>query len=363
MTMSSSLFTPASSSEAAKYQAILQSKIADGARRAGAVIQEIHTSQPTDRIVPTKKIGFEPAEGGIVMTAGSDVSLVPSAYALGQVAAKAGVPADYMRKLAAGDDWQRALAGDILTRHFHNGDAERALVRSVGGQMRGFLSDRFRRLDSRPLVDALAASAQKYGALPIDGVATETRVALKILIPQIAEPMPGEFMVYGAEWSNSDYGNGTHSLRTFALRVVCLNGMTRENLMRQIHLGGRLDENITFSERTYALDTRASVSALSDVVRLALGPGAVDRMNEVVRASHAKTLSEAQLRAATKNLPKKTQESVVNAFKSEDVINLPAGQTAWRGSNAVSWIARHTEDAEARLDLERLAGEMTAKKN
>jgi serine/threonine protein kinase len=150
--------------------------------------------------------------------------------------------------------------------------------------------------------------------------------------------------------------NGTHSFRTFALRVVCLNGMTRENLLKQVHLGARLSEEIEFSDRTHRLDTAASVSALRDVVRGALGSASRDRMIENVRAAHDRAMSKTQLSTATRTLPKQVQKSVVDAFESPDVINLPEGNTAWRASNAISWVARHTEDAEMRLDLERAAG-------
>ena len=132
--------------------------------------------------------------------------------------------------------------------------------------------------------------------------------------------------------------------------------MTRENLLKQVHLGARLSEEIEFSDRTHRLDTAASVSALRDVVRGALGPASRDRMIENVRAAHDRAMSKTQLSTATRTLPKQVQKSVVDAFDSPDVINLPEGNTAWRASNAISWVARHTEDAELRLDLERAAG-------
>lgn len=358
--MTTTVFAP-TSSEAARYHAILQSKIDAGARRAASVIEEIHKNQPTDRIARTDKIGFGAAEQGpggvgIVVKVG-DTELRPSDFALGQLAERAGMPTAYLRELAtAAEPWKRDLAAHALARHTANGAAERVLVRSVGGQLRGWLSDRFRRLDSRPLVDALAAEAQALGAIPIDGTATETRVALKVLLPEVLEPIPGEFLVRGGEWSNSDYGNGVHGFRRFDLRVTCLNGATRENVLRQIHLGGRLGDDIQYSNRTLMLDTKASVSALRDVVRGVLGPASKDAFVESIKAAHAKKMGSAALKVATKNLDKKTQKAVVDAFESEDVINLPAGETVWRASNAISWIARHTEDAEKRLDLERAAG-------
>jgi hypothetical protein len=85
-----------------------------------------------------------------------------------------------------------------------------------------------------------------------------------MVLPRIFEPLDREFVVFGGEWSNSDVGNGVHSFRTFALRVVCLNGMTREKVLKQVHLGTQLHEDLELSERTYRLDTATSVSALRD---------------------------------------------------------------------------------------------------
>ncbi len=353
----------ATSTEASKYKDILNRKINEGARSAMATIQRIHEDVPTDRIVSTRSIEFEASERGLEVIVGAAGTCVhPTDYAIGQIAARAAVPTDYLRSLASrtAEPWQHELAAEVLRRHYRNRKAERALVRSVGSSLRGWLSDRYRRLDARPLLEALMVELQGIGAVPYFGTSTDTRVALKALLPEILEPVPGEFMVLGLEWSNSDYGNGPHRLATFALRVACLNGMTRENALREIHLGGRLAENIEYSNRTYELDTKASVSALRDTVKGVLGPAARDRMMDEIRGANSREVSVGQLRTQVRNLPAKTQKAVVDAFESGDVINLPAGNTAWRASNAVSWIARHLDSDEDRLDLERLAGKIAA---
>jgi hypothetical protein len=344
--------------EADKYRAILDRKIAEGAAKAGNVFQTIFTQVPKDQIIRTRAVNFFPHGETIGVEVG-DNTLHPSDFALGQLAEKASVPGHYLKDLAKGGDWQRDLAATILARHYSNAaDDSRMLARSVNGQLRGWVSDRFRRLDCRPLAEALGEEATATGAVLIDGTATDTRVAIKLAIPEIIEPVRGEFLVYGIEWSNSDYGNGTHSIRAFALRVACLNGMTRENLLRQVHLGGRLGDDITFSDKTYQLDTETSVSALRDMVRGSLGPAGRESMTEKIRAASEREMSKGQLVGAVKTLPKAQQKLIVDAFESEDCVNLPEGKTAWRGSNAVSWIARHTKDDETRLDLERLAGSL-----
>jgi hypothetical protein len=350
--------------EAGKYLAILERRIAEGTQRAAAVMRGIESSVPTDRIAKLGAVKWEPTAGnrGIVANVGGDV-LTPTDYAIGQIAERAGVPGPYLRGLleaaAPGAEpapsWKRELAAEILTRHYTHHEG-RALVRSVGNSLRGWLSDSYRRLDSRPLLEAMVTEADKHGALPYDGHATETRVAIKMILPRVVEPIPGEYMIVGAEWSNSDYGNGTHGVRVFAVRVVCLNGMTNENLLKQVHLGKRLGDDTMLSDRTLRLDTATSASALRDVVRGAFGPARTENLMKQITTAAAAPFASAQIRAALKSLPKTTTKAVIDAFESGDVINLPAGENAWRASNAISWIARHEEDAERRLDLERLAG-------
>lgn len=351
------------------YTDILNRKIAEGTRAAAGVIERIHTEAPKDQIVRLAAVKFTAEADGLGIGVGDD-AYRPSRYALDQIAERVSVPSKYLRALVGTlspgeqgdpesdvvvDAWQRELAAHTLTQHYSH-EAGRGLVRSVKGQLRGWLSDRYRRLDSRPLVDTLVQESDKVGAIPMDGCATETRVALKVVIPRVMEPVPGEYLVYGVEWSNSDYGNGTNSIRAFALRVACLNGMTRENLLREIHLGGRLNEELGFSDRTYRLDTAASVSAVRDVVKGALGPVGMQSLTDKIQAAAAKPYSAKELARAVRNVPKATGQKIVEAYESQDVVNLPPGETAWRASNAVSWIARHAKDAEARLDLERLAG-------
>lgn len=347
-----------SSNEAARYQQILQNKIQEGTRSAMHTIERVMSEAPTDQIVSTRSVDFDASNDGLVVVT-EQGNFRPSDYAVGQIAARAAVPTDYLRGLTSHDSkpWQHGLAAEVLRQHYRNRPAERVLARSVGRQMRGWLSDRFRRIDARPLLETLTGALQTMGAVPYFGTATETRVALKALHPEIIEPVPGEFLVLGLEWSNSDYGNGPHRLSQFALRVACLNGMTRESVLREVHIGGRLSADILYSDRTYNLDTQASVSALKDTVKGVLGPAARDKLVNEIRKANDKEYSIGALKTATKALSAKTQKAIVDAFESNDVINLPAGPTAWRASNAISWIAK-TADDETKLDLERLAGKI-----
>jgi hypothetical protein len=369
--LSSAYAASTNQSDASRRTAILERKLAAGAREAMNVFQRLETEMPQDQVARSRAMTFGYREVGQpgsnvfqpVMRVGEpvsgEVSPTISSYAVGQVADRAGVPAQYLRGLwTSADPWERDLAVHALHKHFHEGQpASRHLVRTAVGQVRGFLSDKFRRLDSRPLATALVEEAQALGAMPIDGAITETRVALKVVIPRIVEVYPGEHVVFGGEWSNSDYGNGKNGFRAFLLRVLCLNGATTEDLISQVHLGAKLQEDIEFSQRTYELDTRTSVSALRDVVRGTLAPAKVEARVSAIRQAHEEKVEWSRVGAKfAKLLTKAEAEKAKALFEGDDIVNLPAGKSTWRASNALSWLAGQAEDAERRIDLERAAG-------
>lgn len=71
----------------------------------------------------------------------------------------------------------------------------------------------------------------------------------------------------GVRFSTSDYGDGSLDLRTFLLNGVCLNGMVRERTLKQVHLGGRLPEDLQLSEETYRQDTKTVLLTVRDATR------------------------------------------------------------------------------------------------
>ena len=364
-------------SDAAKHaRSIMERKIEEGRASAVKLFDHAHTVVPEDAIVRARALDFTtekyeamvPAARGdaarkeerarLVLALG-DARRTVHRHALGQVAEKAGVPGAYLTELTTNaKPWQAELAAHVLDQHFRQGNPDaRFLARSVSGELRGFLSDRYRRLDSRPLLDAFAEACGAVGAVPVEGTVTDTRLSLKAFLPMVFEPIENEVMCLGIDWSNSDFGNGKHAVRAMIWRLWCTNKATCEDALAQVHLGGRLGDDIEFSQKTYELDTRTSVSALRDTVKGLLGPAKVNTLLETIKSANEKQIDWRGLKGTLeKKLLKGEMKAVEDAFKSEDVVMLPAGQTAWRASNAISWIAGKTADAERRLELERLAG-------
>ena len=129
--------------------------------------------------------------------------------------------------------------------------------------------------------------------------------------------------------------------------------------MRQVHLGKRLDESMIYSERTYELDAQATVSALKDVIQRQLNAEQLQQHMELIRRANDRLVDANQTREMLrKALHKHEADSVVEAYNSADTVSMPAGNTMWRLSNAISWVAGKSEDAERKLEISKLAGQI-----
>lgn len=345
----------------------LQALVLRGRQGAQTVIEHVMANQPTDRIIKGGAITFtpdEPAKTVRVNVLDQNISETIHRNALNQMAQQVDMPMKFLDSLEdERNPWGRELlAHNLQTIYQQRYAKKRYLSRSLKQEVRGWLSDQYRRLDSRPIVEAFASAVNEKGAMPYAGVVTDTKIAIQAIMPEVYEPIPGELVAYGLSLENSDFGNGALSLRAYLLRIWCTNLAITEETMRQIHLGKRLDDNMTYSQRTYELDSKTTVSALKDVVRLQLNADSLHNRMAAVRAANEKEVSPVNAREQLKKVLNKGEaEAAINAFNSPDVYNLPAGNTTWRLSNAISWIAGQTEDAERKLELMRVAGEVLPK--
>jgi hypothetical protein len=341
----------------------LESVIAQGRTSAGPVVEQILAQIPDDELVPAASANVAVDTGRcqlITATSGAPMS----DHAFTQLTARLGVPTPYARELLQGsrdgsNPWMGQLLGKTLSEHLAHSD-ERYLVRRVDGATRAVLSDKFKRMDSRPLLDAFIKAVGELGGLPLSGHATETRVAVRAIIPVIYEPVPGEAVALGLHWGNSDFGAGSYHVTLFMLRLVCLNGLVGDAEMRKTHVGARLEEGIEYSRRTHLLTERALISATRDVVHGVLAPAAIEERLERIRAVHAEEVDfETAWRKVGKVLTKSDKEGTRLAFESPDVINMPRGNTMWRFANALSWVANGGDvSEERRLDLQAAAGKL-----
>lgn len=287
--------------------------------------------------------------------------------AIGQLGDKLNVPSKYIRELASGADWQKKLASTILNEHSSWTGRTRTLVRTVGDEVRGVLSDSYRRLNSETIIMSFLETANKMGGQLADGFMDATRIYLEVLMPEtIAIPTAKNGVVemaFGARLSTSDYGDGALELRAFLMQGVCLNGMCRDSVMRQVHLGGRLPDNIALSQRTYELDTKTQASAIRDLTKGIFGKDSImKRALEIQGASEMEVDMEKELKSLQRGKLSKDEakgvERILMANKADDGVT--GESTLWK---LVQGITAHSRDLEPRRqrDLQEIAGDLMSR--
>jgi hypothetical protein len=341
------------------FQKKIEDMIHTSVPRVKGVIEQVQNDVPSDALVYGKKLKFAAGENGIrLLIPGLDEQSIHE-HAFRQVCERTKLKnaTSFMRDLRSRAGYGPATVVKVWNDCYEHGNGSRYLTRSVRGELRGFLSDRFKRRDSRPLLDAFLGAILKYNAHPVDGFALQTKMNMRAILPMVFEPFPGEIMAFGAQLSDSDFGDGALSVSGFVLRMYCTNLATTENVLQQIHLSQKLSDSVEFSEHTLKLDTETSASAIDDVVSYVLGPKAVDQYLALVKKANEEKIEPDKIHSwAIKHLTKMESEAAELKFSSPDVELLPPGQTKWRWSNALSWLANQTEDEHRKLELQEFAG-------
>lgn len=285
--------------------------------------------------------------------------------AISQISEKMGIPAKYLRELSAGDTWQKQLCATILNEHSGWTNRTRVLIRAVGMEVRGVLSDSYRRLNAVDILTAFIKEAQNQGALVSDAYMNDTKVWCETILPtpvEIPTRKNGTVIIFaGARFSTSDYGNGSVDMRAFLLNGACLNGMVRESVMRQVHLGRCLPDSIDLSKKTYELDTRTTVSAVTDLTRgLYSRDTIMQKAIEIQGASEIDVDFDKELKnlvqrgALLKNEGREVEKLLMNNNPDDGVTG---GATLWKLTQGITAFAREQEPERSR-ELHEISGQL-----
>ena len=159
-------YEEAASDAAKRARALMEQKLEKGAATTQQVLDRIESDVPNDVVVKSRGLRFEPREDTKIVLGwregpGERVMHAIHPHALGQIREKLHAPGteylDYLNQTNRAE-----LAADILNRHLeHEGEGKSYLTRSLGGQVRGFLSDQFNPYDSRAIAHAFVDQVQQ----------------------------------------------------------------------------------------------------------------------------------------------------------------------------------------------------------
>jgi hypothetical protein len=366
-------------------QAFLDKQITTKSASAADVIDRVRHTQLVDRVVPTSKVRFtyrtdkiktKDAGGATIeqdrhrVLMGSAARNVEGAFtevlhkhALDQAAARVDIPVTFVNRFLD-EPYGGELVTDAMNTVYKHRGQERFLVRSSDKEIRGVLSDTYRRMDSGPILDTFAETCNSIGARPIEGIGGELRFSVKALIPKtyvVGKNGNEEVFAFGVSLSNSDFGCGALSLNFFLWRIWCSNTATRDDSLRKVHLGKRLGENIEYAKETYEADTKAMALMVRDHVRGILAPPKIEEALAAIETAMDTSVEPKKFfdkggELEKLKLTRAEIDSARETFNNGDITVLPRGTSVARMSQAVAWLAQTVPSAERRLELERVAG-------
>ena len=316
--------------------------------------------QPTDGFTEVEEISSTPLTMNM-----PDGHFSLHDNAIGQLADRMGIPQRYLRSLAGGEPWAVALAAHLLNEHSDWTQRSRVLVRTVGQQVRGVLSDSYRRLNSVEILTAFVQEAAGQGAVISDAYMNDTKVWAETILPTplvIPTAQNGDVVIFaGARFSTSDYGDGAVDMRAFLLNGACLNGMVRESVMKQVHLGSKLPDNLKLSNKTYELDTKTTVSAVKDLTKgLFSKDNLMQKAIEIQGASEMEVDFDHELKRLTSNgglLKQESKEVEKILMRNDPNDGVQGGATLWKLTQAITAHARELTPERSR-ELHELSGQL-----
>lgn len=232
------------------------------------------------------------------------VAMPINAIAQGQLATRLDVPRGFYDRMAAKHpDLLSGMVNQLFQR-----EPQKAMVRTLDGNVRAVLSDKYRPLDNFDLAEAVLPALFQFGASVESCAVTESRLYIKAIVPTMTVELPppeghhmgdGTHTFYtrritaGLTISNSEVGAGSLAIQPGSFERTCTNYASFSDAeFRKVHLGGRKDvadggvwEFLT--DATKRLSDAAIWSQVRDITTAALDGTVFARLVEQMTAARA----------------------------------------------------------------------------
>lgn len=316
-----------------------------------------------DFIAPTRELEMVKEEvhddGGLSLRVNGHGTFGITETAHEQLGGRLGIPRPYYQRM---QENAPSLLMDNVN-HWLRSQPEKRMVRTLDGNARAFLSDRYRPLDNFDLAETVLPLLTANGCRIESAALTERRLYIKAVTERITlEVKKGDIVQAGIVISNSEIGAGSVKVEPMVFRLVCLNGMiANDAAMRKYHIGrsgeaGDLAEEF-FKDTTRRADDKAFWLKVRDVVEGAFTRDIFERI-----VGRMKIASELEINGD----PVKAVEIVTKKFGLQEIEGSGVLRHLIKGGDLSQWglvnaITRTSQDVEGydrATELERLGGQV-----
>ena len=163
----------------------------------------------------------------------SDFGVRPLAH--GQIAEKLSIPKRYYDRLAT--EYPALLLDNVNTLMHASEDSR--MFRTLDGNVRAMLSDRYRRMDYFDYLEAILPIIQQSGMRIESCQVTERKLYLKCVNERLQGKVVGDVVQAGLVFTDSEVGCGRMNIQRMEFTLACTNGMISGSILGKAHLGGR----------------------------------------------------------------------------------------------------------------------------
>ncbi len=328
--------------------------------------QELERQLTTKRdlVVPSSLLQCRTDEGGdlklIIDARQGDGEYGVTELARRQLAEKLKIPFAYFERM-------RTEQPALLDRNVNTwlqSDDDRRMIRTLDGQVRAVLSDRYRRLDNFDLAENVLPILQRLEGARFESVElTETKMYLKVVTPRVEyEIAPGDVVQAGIVISNSEVGCGTLSVQPLVFRLVCRNGLIApDRALRKTHVGRTLhkddDPVSVFRDDTLAADDKAFFLKVRDVVEAAVSEATFRQVAQKMQKVRDIRLTGDPVKAVEVLANRYTLNESERAGVLRHLI-VEGDLSAYGLVNAVTHFSQGVEDYDRATEFEALGGKL-----
>lgn len=230
-----------------------------------------------DYIVESSKLYMDAENGSplirILDGEGNDriLPLGIGVYAHRQLASHLSIPQNYYNLMLK----EKPELLSVNVNEWLAGSKDRRMLRTLDGEARAFLSDRYKRIDNYDIAQATLPIISEIPDVQIVSCnLTPGKMYIKALNPRLFDDVcPGDTVQAGIIISNSEVGLGAVNIQPLVYRLVCENGMViNDAVNRKTHLGPTISDNEIFyySKETVETDDKAFLLKIKDSVRAAV---------------------------------------------------------------------------------------------
>jgi hypothetical protein len=261
---------------------------------------EANRTMKADFVAPANQLRMTTQDDGTVVVAVptlGELPVLPLAHQ--QIGTFTEIPNKYYQRLLT-------QAPDLLAANVNRwfvDKSEGRMLRTLGGDMRAFLSNRYQRIEHEEIAAMALPVLRDYGAELVSCELTDRKMHLIAILPHLQaelkvdpakrarhERANGEIMRCGVSISNSEIGLGAAKVQGYLERLACYNGATiADTTLMARHVGRRIEDsedlNSIFSDETRQADDRTILLKMRDMIKHCLDEttfrARIERMSEL----------------------------------------------------------------------------------